>query len=1036
MVRELYELVAPMWIEISFMLCFSLGFAMLRLDFFGHVTKGRLRKPLMANVVDSRLLGLRKAIESEVAAGNTQAALDAWRASKTEVTLPLDLLKTIVHVLVAAQLDPVALAKELSDYMRQHGGAYGDVRTANAVLDVVARSGKWRAMEELARIFEAELGIQHNAQSLEILMGGYAAVGETEKVLQVTREFHERGLNPTARAYSVTIKGFLKNSLVDATRQQITAMRGHGFHIPHFAATQFVRIACEAKRTHEALAVLETSIGDSSFSGPPCEAVAVLLEDCCKRSDLELASHVEQLARKCKVPLSSAAYDSLLKLHASTGSVYALELFKELEASSSRISEGLCVGLLARCAEAKFLRFAEEVVRFARSRGSMSIAMYSALMKVYAYCGMYSKACDLYTNILEDGLEPDAMMYGCLMKFSVECGRTELSRTLSEKAPSLDIQNYMSLIRAAGRDRDMDRAFAVLEKLRQSGVRLDIAAYNCVLDVCVSMGEMGRAKELVEEMRTIGTLDIVTYNTLLKGYCVKRDVQGGKQLLKEMERVGLKPNDVSYNCIINAAASAGDFQEAWATVDMMEARGIAIDHYTVSIMMKALKRVKNPKYVGRALALLDRSGLSAWSDEILLNTVLETCIRHREYQRLEAILSKKGQDGCLVWPSVHTYASLIKASGVLKRLEQCWDLWKELTQKRDLQPNEIVLGCMLDALVSNGKLEDAVDLFQVWKKRVTPNSVLYSTIMKGFANSHQAVRALETWNAMRADGIPGNTVVYNVVIDAQARVGAMEKVSELFGAMRREGCVPDVITYSTVVKGYCVRGDLDQAFKVFRSMQANNMVNDAIIYNTVLDGCIRHNRMDLADELLVDMEERSIAPSNFTLGILVKMYGRRRMLDKAFAMVEEVPARHGFEANGQVRTCLMCACINSNDLDRAQEVFEQLKAIDGADPKAYGALISGCTKRGQHARAVALVEEFYGLTDAATRPRSSLGKPGRKGRYPARSHLEVEYVEQLLQALRQQGLFEKMGIPLLQRLRAIGAPLGGRLLALLAEATS
>ena len=32
--------------------------------------------------------------------------------------------------------------------------------------------------------------------------------------------------------------------------------------------------------------------------------------------------------------------------------------------------------------------------------------------QVYAYSSMYSKACDLYDQIREDGLEPDSMMYG------------------------------------------------------------------------------------------------------------------------------------------------------------------------------------------------------------------------------------------------------------------------------------------------------------------------------------------------------------------------------------------------------------------------------------------------------------------------------------------------------------------------------------------------------------------------------------------------------------------------------------------------
>ena len=43
-----------------------------------------------------------------------------------------------------------------------------------------------------------------------------------------------------------------------------------------------------------------------------------------------------------------------------------------------------CVCILARNAESKFLRFAEEVAKHCREKCMMSIAVYSALMKVYA----------------------------------------------------------------------------------------------------------------------------------------------------------------------------------------------------------------------------------------------------------------------------------------------------------------------------------------------------------------------------------------------------------------------------------------------------------------------------------------------------------------------------------------------------------------------------------------------------------------------------------------------------------------------------
>merc|ERR1719247_20814 len=240
---------------------------------------------------------------------------------------------------------------------------------------------------------------------------------------------------------------------------------------------------------------------------------------------------------------------------------------------------------------------------------------------------------------------------------------------------------------------------------------------------------------------------------------------------------------------------------------------------------------------------------------------------------------------------------------------------------------------MLDALVCNGKVEEAVTLLSQWKARIAPNTVMYSTIIKGFANNRQAARALDMWREMCKLKLTFNTVVYNALIDSQARVGAMDEVSKLVESMEPNGCASDAITYSTIVKGYCIKGDLDKAFEVFRSMQGNGMAADSIIYNTVMDGCTRHNRMDLVDLVLEDMDKFSIKPSNFTLGILVKMYGRRHQLDKAFHVIEELPRKHGLQVNSQVKTCLMCACLSNNDIDRAMEVFEDIKREGCADTK-------------------------------------------------------------------------------------------------------
>lgn len=1006
----IFQVAAPMWVELTFMLTFSLGFALVRSEWITRSRKVQKSKDFHDDEEDSRpVLPHYKQLEADIEAGQKDAALETWHLAKASAPAPPMLLKTVVQIFLETK--PDELKKELNQHFTAHRHVLGNAKTVAAILDVVARASRVDLLDELAQEFQQQFAIQHNYQTYEVLIGGHAAAGNECRVRELFAELHKIGQKPTARAYSLTIKGFLKNGLVHAVLPPMQAMHQQGFFVPAFAVAQFFRAASQDGKTVE---LLEAYLQNLQL---PQEALVVLLEDCVKRTDLPLALRIEKIARQDKTTLPGSAYASLLKICVLQGNSHAFQVFQTMQDEGFHITEGLLVGLLTRCAESKFLRFAEDLVSLARSKSAMTLAVYSALMKCYAYCGMYDKACDLYSQILADGLEPDAVMYGCLMKFSVECGRTELSQELFSKAPALDIQNYMSLIRAAGRDKDVDRAFAVLEKLKSSGAPVDIAAYNCVLDVCVSAGDMKRARALMADMQNISKLDKITFNTLLKGHCSQGDLLGAKIVLTMMSQAGLDPDDVSYNCLINAAVSSGKFAEAWSTIELMERNGVPVDHYTISIMMKSLKRTKDRRDVDRAMELLENSGVDVCSDEVLLNAVLEVCSRHRQLHRLENTVSAFMKSK--LRPSVHTYGSLIKACSTLKRLDKCRKLWDCMVDQYAIQPNDIVLGCMLDALVCHGDVEDAVSLLGAWKSTVTPNTVMYSTIVKGFATSRQASRALDMWKEMCELKLPLNVVVYNALIDSQARVGAMDEVTKLVESMEPNGCSPDAITYSTIVKGYCVQGDVDKAFDIFRTMQKDGMAVDSVIYNVVMDGCTRQSRFDLVDLALDDMNKFNITPTNFTIGILVKMYGRRKQLDKAFKVADDLSKRHNIRLNMQVRTCLMSACLNNNDLESALQVFGELKFNEGgADANAYGSLISGCVRQGHLEKAAQLVEDAYGL-----------GNTSRRRGLLAGQVLSNETLEQLMRALGQRQLMRPVGAPLLEKMRVARLPLNGKLLA-------
>merc|ERR1719218_137831 len=200
---------------------------------------------------------------------------------------------------------------------------------------------------------------------------------------------------------------------------------------------------------------------------------------------------------------------------------------------------------------------------------------------------------------------------------------------------------------------------------------------------------------------------------------------------------------------------------------------------------------------------------------------------------------------------------MIKAYGQAHDVERLWELWTEMTE-RGVRSTAITLGCMVDALVKNESVESAWQLvhklLEDEQLSSLVNTVIYSTVLKGFAMAKQVSKVFEVYTEMKARDVQCNTISYNTMLDACARCSSMDRVSQILEDMKTSAVEPDIITYSTIVKGYCQSGDVDKAFEVLSDMKHDSkFAPDEIMYNSLLDGCAKQHRVDEALRLLEDM---------------------------------------------------------------------------------------------------------------------------------------------------------------------------------------
>merc|ERR1740138_79251 len=481
-----------------------------------------------------------------------------------------------------------------------------------------------------------------------------------------------------------------------------------------------------------------------------------------------------------------------------------------------------------------------------------------------------------------------------------------------------------------------------------------------------------------------------------------------------MTSEGLKPNQVTFNELLNAMASKGGDglrKQMWGIIDEMKVAEVKPNQVTISILLKNLNWHSGKPEVSKTMDLI--KFMDEAMDEVLLSSVVEACVRIGKPDLLEKQLKRLQESAPIEINGSHTYGSLIKAYGHAGDLTSIWRCWKEM-RSRHIKPTSITLGCMVEAIVRNGDTEGAYDLIHQMQDdeqcKDVLNSIIYCSVLKGFTRERKIDRVWAVYKEMKEQKAELSIVTYNTLIDACARCGRMDHLPTILEDMKTHGAQPNVITFSTMLKGHCQNGDVQSGFAILNQIRKDpNLTPDEIMYNSLLDGCAQNNLVEEGLRLLEEMQSLQVWPSNFTLSILVKLMSRARRLDQAFSLVEEISQKYKFRANVHVYTNLVQACVFNQQLPRGISVLEQMVGEWIApDGRTYAILLRGSMNKGLFEQAAGLLMGALGLPDAPPFLQQSVAL------CPS---LDYSLINEVLGGLADRGHAKDLAVPLLQSIK-------------------
>ena len=569
-------------------------------------------------------------------------------------------------------------------------------------------------------------------------------------------------------------------------------------------------------------------------------------------------------------------------------------------------------------------------------------------------CNGMKTATQLYTCMLALEISPSVTTFNCMIEICSLNGDVDATfqhfASLLKSGLCPDHCSYGGLSRAIKRSdlssRFKSRPVSILELYKTHAVPLSAGAFNSMVDIYIALDKPFEAQKVFQEMRSSAMVapDAHTFSSLVKGACKRRELELALEYLRisREEFDGLTLSRVASNALMDLAVKQRRLDVCLKVFETMRASDNSPDAFSYSILLNGLKQGGVDRSIVQATLLSLQKIIPNCDfrlDEVFFNSILDVCCKF-EFFRLMKVFMKTMKD-CKLEGSHVTYGILIKAHTKQHLFTEAESLFSEMVQK-GLRVNDVVYGSILDSCARSGDMLGALRIYDGLEKTgLNLNSIVFTTIIKGFMRAGQCQQAVRFFERVKHHtNLSGMIISYNCSLDALVQLNRIKDAENLFKEIETL-FTADLVSYSTLIKGLCKNNLKARALVHVQKMLSANFKIDVSVVNLYLDFCAHPKDFKLGLRAWSLAERKHIRPNEVTFGILIKLYGFSRELNKAFALVEIMNA-YCIRPSIIVFTNLVHISFYSRKLKRAELAFRLLKKqkLQG-DRLLYSKLVDG-----------------------------------------------------------------------------------------------
>jgi len=379
-----------------------------------------------------------------------------------------------------------------------------------------------------------------------------------------------------------------------------------------------------------------------------------------------------------------------------------------------------------------------------------------------------------------------------------------------------------------------------------------------------------------------------------------------------------------YTTLVQCSIRIGKYHLVESLLDDMARQGVP---RPLTFYESAMKQLAGQKQYYLALSMYDHlasDGLEA--SPVTCSCLISFAAEVGEHQRAIGFFEKLSS---LTTPSIRAYMTVLRVHAKRQDWPSSLNVFHDM-QRRKVKLDSLVLNVILATGVAADQIEGVEELLLEADTFKPPISdvVSYNTLIKGYAQRNDALKAIQVINRMVKRGLTTNAISFNTAMDAAVRSLRIQEAWDLLKDMRKAGFRPDKFTCSILVKGLGKQPVSDHISNSLELLAEVNSICDATLkstlYHSVLEAAAQISDTVMLMNTFSQMRQHQVALTANAYRLLVQALGQEGDVKRCGQIWQQMLSED-IRPQASIFVALLESHLRQGQVDGALSAFESLR---------------------------------------------------------------------------------------------------------------